>query len=166
MDLLKGLQTYEGIKLTWTVSLPTNIQHLIAAKLCIRPPKVFEVQERAWGPLSPCRVWWGLGFTRRWGGQKRWVFCWSVRLKLEYGPMPKVMATQPNIGGYLCKSSVIPLLVPCHMVWLMATAQVLCSNAANMEECKIWTQSAFHSWKNSVMGQEPPKMYIQCTSRL
>jgi len=98
-----------------------------------------------------------VGFTHRCGGQKRWVFCGSVRLKLEYRPMPKVMAAQPNIGGYLCKTSVIPFLVPCHKVWLMATAQLLCSNAADMEECKTWMQSAFRSWKNSVRGQEPPK---------
>jgi len=36
--------------------------------------KVLEVQERAWGPLSPCQVWWGSDFTRRRGGQKRRVF--------------------------------------------------------------------------------------------
>ena len=44
-------------------------------------PKVLEVQERARGPLSPCQVWWGSDFTRRQGGQKRWVFlsvCLSV----------------------------------------------------------------------------------------
>jgi len=51
--------------------------------------------------------------------------------KLECGPMPNVMATQPNTGGALCESSVIPFLVPHHKVWLMATAQVPCSNAAN-----------------------------------
>jgi len=42
---------------------------------------VFEVQERAGGPLSPCQVWWGSDFTRRRGGQKRGVFlsvCLSV----------------------------------------------------------------------------------------
>jgi len=32
--------------------------------------------------------------------------------QLQCGPMPNVMATQPNIGGALCKSSVIPFLVP------------------------------------------------------
>ena len=29
----------------------------LAAKLCVRPPKVLQVQERARGPLSPCQVW-------------------------------------------------------------------------------------------------------------
>ena len=52
LDLLKGLLSYGGFK------LPPNFQRLVAAKLCVRPPKVFEVQERAQGPLSPCQVWW------------------------------------------------------------------------------------------------------------
>jgi len=33
--------------------------------------------------------------------------------------MSKVTAAQPNIGGALCGSSVIPFLVPRHKVWLM-----------------------------------------------
>ena len=44
--------------------------------------------------------------------------------------MPNVMAAQPNTGGALSESSVIPFLVPRHKVWLTAAAQVLCSNAA------------------------------------
>ena len=32
--------------------------------------------------------------------------------QVECGPMPSVMAAQPNIGGALCKNSVIPFLVP------------------------------------------------------
>jgi len=32
--------------------------------------------------------------------------------ELEGGPMPNAMAAQPNIGGALCESSVIPFLVP------------------------------------------------------
>jgi len=32
--------------------------------------------------------------------------------------MPNVMAAQPNIGGAVCESSVIPFLVPRHKVWL------------------------------------------------
>jgi len=38
---------------------PRHFQRPLAAKLCIRPPKVLEAQERARGPLSPCQVWWG-----------------------------------------------------------------------------------------------------------
>ena len=38
--------------------------------------------------------------------------------ELECGPMPKVMAALPNIGGALCESSVILCLVPRRKVWL------------------------------------------------
>ena len=52
------------------------------AKLCVVPPKVFEVQERARGPLSPCQVRWGSDFSCL---RKRWIFvcqvvCHSVEL--------------------------------------------------------------------------------------
>jgi len=60
----------------------------------------------------------------------------------------------------LCVSSVIPVLVPYCKVWQMPAAGVLCSNAANIRQCKIWTQSEFCTWQNSVRGQKPPKMYI------
>jgi len=43
--------------------------------------------------------------------------------------MPNVMAAQPNIGGALCESSVIPLFVPRHKVWLTAAALVPCSKS-------------------------------------
>jgi len=77
--------------------------------------------------------------------------------------MPNVMAAQPNIGGAVYESSVITLLEPRRKVWLTAltpTARVLCSNPANIGECKTWTQSEFCNWQNSVRGQEPPKMNI------
>ena len=54
----------------------------------------------------------------------------------------------------------IPFLVPRRKVWLTPTARVPCSNAANIGERKTWTQSEYCTWQNSVMGQEPPKMYI------
>ena len=38
--------------------------------------------------------------------------------ELECGPMSNVMAAQPNIGGALCESSVIPFFVPRRNVWL------------------------------------------------
>jgi len=60
--------------------------------------------------------------------------------------MPNVVATLPSAQR--------------HKVWLTPSAQVLCSNAANIEERKIWTESEFCSWQNFVMGQEPTKMYI------
>jgi len=56
-------------------------------------------------------------------------------------PMPNVMAAQPNIGGAIYESSVIPFLVPCHKVPLTTAAGVPCSNAANIGERKTWTQS-------------------------
>ena len=55
---------------------------------------------------------------------------------LECGPMPNVMVAQPNIGGALCKSSVILFCVPRRKVWLMPAAGVPCSNAASIGERK------------------------------
>jgi len=89
----------------------------------------------------------------------------QFNLELECGPKPDVMADQPNIGGALCKSSVIPFRVPCRKVWLTPAAQVPCSNAANIGERKTLTQSEFCTWQNSVRGQEPPKMYIYTVSQ-
>jgi len=62
---------------------------------------------------------------------------------LECGPMPNVMAAQPNIGGALCESSVIPFFVQRCIVWLTPAVGVPCSNAANIAEGKTWTQSEF-----------------------
>jgi len=76
----------------------------------------------------------------------------SCLCKLECGPMPKVMAAQPNIGGALCESSVISFLVPRHKVWLTTAARVPCSNAANIGERKSWMQSEFCTGQNSVKG--------------
>jgi len=69
LDLLEGLWSYGGFKLRGLVSPKISVP--LAAKLCVRPAKVLEVQERARGPLSPCQVWWGSDFTRRQSGQKR-----------------------------------------------------------------------------------------------
>jgi len=71
--------------------------------------------------------------------------------------MPNMMAALPNIGGTFYKSSLIPFLVPRSQAWLMPTARVPCSNAANIGKCKTWTQSEFCTWWNSIRGQEPPK---------
>ena len=79
MDVLKGLQSYGRLSTGGLVS--PNIQRPLAAKLRVGLPKVFEVHERARDPLSPCQVWRGSDFTRRRGGQKRWVFiCLFVML--------------------------------------------------------------------------------------
>jgi len=61
------------------------------------------------------------------------------KIQLECGPMPNVVAAQPNIGGALCESSVIPFLVPRRKVWLTSAAGVPCSNDANIGERKTWT---------------------------
>jgi len=79
--------------------------------------------------------------------------------QLQCGSMPNVMATWPNIGGALCKSSVIPFLVPRRKVWPTPAAGVPCSNAANTGERKTWTYGEYYTGQNSVSGQEPPKMY-------
>jgi len=42
-----------------------------------------------------------------------------------------MMAAQPNIGGTLCKRSVIPFLVTRRKVRLTPAAGVPCNNAAN-----------------------------------
>jgi len=42
--------------------------------------------------------------------------------EIECGPMPNVMAAMPNDA--LCKTSVIPFLVPCRKVWLTPAAGV------------------------------------------
>jgi len=46
--------------------------------------------------------------------------------------MSNVMAAQPNMGGAVCESSIIPFLVPRRKVWLTPAAVVPCSNAANI----------------------------------
>jgi len=46
------------------VWLPLNLECPLEAKLCVGPEDVFEVQERAWGPLSPCQVCWSSDFAR------------------------------------------------------------------------------------------------------
>jgi len=57
--------------------------------------------------------------------------------------MPNVMVAQLNVGGAVCKSSVIPFLVQHRKVSLTPTARVLRSNAANVGERKPWTQNEF-----------------------
>ena len=57
--------------------------------------------------------------------------------------MPNVMAAQPNIGGALCESSVIPFLVPRRKVRLTPAAGVPCSNAANIGERKTYTEGSY-----------------------
>ena len=70
--------------------------------------------------------------------------------------MPNVMAAQPNIGGAVCESCTRPTL----QSLAEPAAEVPCSNAASIGERKTWTQSEFCACRNSVRGQDPPKVYI------
>ena len=76
---------------------------------------------------------------------------------LECGPMLNVMAVQPNIGGALCESSVIPFLVPRREAWLTPAAGMPCSNAANIGEGKTWTQTYFARGKIPSGSKGPRK---------
>jgi len=75
-DLLKGSWSYGGFNLMRS-GYP-QIFSALAAKLCVRPSNVLEVQERARGPLSSYQVWCGSNFTRRRVGEKTLSFS-SVR---------------------------------------------------------------------------------------
>ena len=72
--------------------------------------------------------------------------------------MPNVMAAQPNIGGALCESSVIPFLGPCRKVWLTPAAGVPRSNATNIGQHKTWTQSEFCTFRQGATA--PENLYI------
>jgi len=78
LDLVQALWSYGGFKLRVSGSPKFSVPP--SGETVRHTPKVLEVQERARGPLSPCQVWWGSDFTRRRGGQKRWVFCLFVCL--------------------------------------------------------------------------------------
>jgi len=70
--------------------------------------------------------------------------------------MPNLMAAQPNIGGELCESSVIPFLVHRHNVWLTPAAGVPSSITEN---ARLGRKVNFAPGKIPSRGQEPPKMY-------
>jgi len=92
--------------------------------------------------------------------EKLSLLTYENSIKLERGPMPNVMAAQPNTGGALCKSSVIPFLVPLLKVWLTPVAGVPCSNAANIGECKTWTQSELCTGQNSIRRKSTRKCIV------
>jgi len=75
--------------------------------------------------------------------------------------MPQVTAAQPNIGGTLCESSVIPFLVPRCKFWLMPAPGVPCSNAANVGEHKTWDSKwILHLAKFRQGATAPRNVYI------
>ena len=88
-----------------------------------------------------------------------------MNIVLECGPMPNVMAAQPNIGGALCESSVIPFLVPRHKVCLTPATGVPFSNVANIGEHKTWTQSELCTWQYSVRGKSLQKFIYNVPSQ-
>jgi len=49
-------------------------------------------------------------------------------------------------------------LVQRRTVWLTPTARVPCSNAANIEQRKTWTQSEFCTWQNSLRKARAPPL--------
>ena len=77
------------------------------------------------------------------------------RSELECVPMPNVMAAQPNIGGALCESSVIPLLVPRHKVWLIPLLECRAITLPLLENARLERKV---NWQNSVRSQEPLKV--------
>jgi len=68
-------------------------------------------------------------------------------------------AAQPNIGGALCESSVIPFLVPRRKLWLTPAAGVPCSNAVNMDNAKLGRKVNFARGKIPSAGKSPRKIY-------
>jgi len=69
--------------------------------------------------------------------------------------MPNVMAAQPNIGGALYESSLIPFLVPRLKVWLMECRAV---TLPIYENARLGRKvNKICTWQNSVKGQEPKK---------
>jgi len=70
----------------------------------------------------------------------------------------QLMVALPNIGSALCST---PQSLACAHC-LIAVSR---PNATEIRELKTWRmQSEFCIWQNSVTGQEPPKMYMWCTS--
>jgi len=67
------------------------------------------------------------------------------------------MAAQPNTGGALCESFVIPFLVLGRKLWLTPAAGVPDSDAANIRERKTSTQSQFARGKIPPGGTTPRK---------
>ena len=68
--------------------------------------------------------------------------CTTHLSNYNVGQCPNVMAARPNVDVALCKSSVIPFLVPRRKLWLTPAAGLPYSiggTAANRGERKTWT---------------------------
>ena len=86
-----------GFKVDGVGFLP-NFQRHVAAKLRVGPQQVFQVQECARGPLSPCQVWLGSDFTRRRDGQKVEFLCVCLSVRhASVNPAPNLITSPPDI---------------------------------------------------------------------
>jgi len=73
--------------------------------------------------------------------------------------MPNVMAAQPNIGGAVCVSSVIPFLVPRHIVCQMAAAQCRAVTLPIQENARLGRKVNYAAGKNPLVGKISPQKY-------
>jgi len=78
--------------------------------------------------------------------------------------LPSEYRWHPLLKMLRSESSVILFLVPCHKVWLMPTARVPCSNAANEENARIGHKVNFAPGRIPLGGKSPQNMYIWCTN--
>ena len=78
--------------------------------------------------------------------------------------MLNVMAAQPNIGGAVCESSVIPFLVPRRKIWLTPDAGVPCGNAANIREHKTWGHKVNFAPGKILSVARDRENVLQCSS--
>jgi len=110
LDLLKGVMEL------WGFNLRVSGYPKISA-----PPNVLEVQERAQGPLSTCKVWWDSDFTRRRGGQKRWVVrpfvCLSVRHVRDCAPDFAMKALEYRKDFDAVGQGRLVVVHPCSTLW-------------------------------------------------
>ena len=77
--------------------------------------------------------------------------------QLECGPMPNVMAAQPNIGGAVCESSVIPFLVPRRKVWQTALLECRAVTLPIWENARLGRKVNFARDKIPSGGRSPRK---------
>ena len=82
---------------------------------------------------------------------------YPAEIKLECKPMPNVIASQPNIGGALCESSVIPFPVLSRKVWLTPAAGVPCSTLPISENARLGRNMHFAPGKIPLGGKSPRK---------
>jgi len=80
-------------------------------------------------------------------------------IKLECGPMPNVMAVLPNIGGALCKSSVITFLVLRRKLWLTPVLECRAVRLPIQESARDGHKLNFTAGKIP-LGGKSPQMHI------